>query len=141
MHPYTLPELLPEFQAYAQWMDELRASRLAREGMPVSRWYYGEGFEAYTRVGPTLVGLRMLNGICLANIEVSEERRGRGFMTHLVSFLCEMGPQWGAQTLKFESVLNERFHAWLRLQGFEATSLSEPLLGSSLARPLASLPP
>lgn len=118
MRPYSPQKLLPEYQAYLAWVRTLAPAVAARQGMPVSRWYRARGLELYTRCGPSVFKGTARRTLCLANIELEERRQGRGFFTHLVTFLKAEAPALGFEVLKVEAVQNEKLLAWLLRQGF-----------------------
>lgn len=133
MRAYTLEELRPEFEAYLAWVRSLSELPAAQAGMPVSKWYRAKGVEVYTRHGRAVVGSTVRHTLCLANVEVSERRRGRGWFGHLIAYLQEQAPALGYQALKAECVNNPRLLTWLLSRGFEPVGLGEPIFGGSFA--------
>lgn len=115
--PYSKEELQPEFRAYLAWLEELRALSTRRAGIPASKHYRAKGLTLYTRYGTALVQGRACTAICLANIELEERRRGRGFLTHLMDAVKTAAPSLGVQAITVESVLQEKLALWLQRQG------------------------
>lgn len=133
MRPYSAEELRPEFEAYLAWVQELGQAPFASAGMPVSRWYRANGLELYTRHGRAVVVQGVQHALCLANIELSERRQGRGYFSHLVAYLVDHAPSLGYRALKVESVNNPRLLDWLLRQGFAPVAGTDLLFGSSVA--------
>lgn len=57
-------------------------------------------------------------GLCLANIELSESRMGRGFLSHLLQDLQSHADALDLRWLTMESVLNRSLVAFIVRQGF-----------------------
>lgn len=132
MRPYSAKQLQPEYQAYLAWVRELGPAVAARQGFPVSRWYRGRGLELYTRYGPSVFQGAARHILCLANIELDESRQGRGFFTHLVTFLKAEAPALGFELLKVEAVNNKQLLAWLLRHGFCFDGVGDEGLGASV---------
>lgn len=70
-------------------------------------------------------------GICLANIELADSRKGRGFLSHLLLDLQSHADALDLRWLTMESVLNRKLAAFLVRQGFsKATPDGDASLGS-----------
>lgn len=137
MRAYSYDELLPELQAYLAWVRGLENSPRAKFGIGVSLWYRAKGLELYTRAGPAVINGELCPTLCLANIELTERRRGRGFFGHLVQFLQAEAPALGFESLKVEAVNNDRLLAWLLRHGFRPIGPNEQEFGPSVALELA----
>ena len=96
--------------------------------MGMSRWYRGNVLAAYCRSGTPGARLRGGKALCLANIEVSPEYRGKGFFTLLIEAISSEF-ELRFDRIEIQEVQNDRFAIWLERNGFQQNGRAGALDG------------
>ena len=120
-----------EIARFLRWLKVFEGVSRTRP-MGMSRWYRGNVLAAYCRSGTPGARLRGGNALWLANIEVSTERRGKGFFTLLIEAIGSE-PELRFDRIEIQEVQNSRFAIWLERNGFQQVGRAGPLDGAALS--------